>query len=302
MKKSLVGLLISFALIFSASSVFAFPGVMQLATRSGFFANDFPDTAIFLQHLYMWSGDEYFDQDGNKQDLGGGDELHIHASFSRFIRPWHFGDAGQFQYILEGIVPYYNLSSETGDAFGAPGAGIVVSGVGDPLIYTQIGWNNPAKTTHLQFALVVNFPFGDEDVSLNGNAYALMPNLAFEQRMGAFKLDGSTGYWFNFDSLNDDGDAKGRDYYEANLMGTYTIGKFWAYVQGDYTKYRKAKDANGNSADGPLTGDGFAVAVAPGIGYAIQPTMTLDLKYTMDVDGENTLKGNAINLRYLWVW
>ncbi len=287
MRKLLVRLLLASMCVFYASTVFAFPGVMQLATRSGFFANDFPDTAIFLQHWYSWSGDEFFNKDGDEKSLGG--DLNIEASFSRFIRPWHFGNRGQFQYLLEAVIPYYNIS-------GLDGA-VKAAGAGDPLMYTQLGWNNEAKTTHLQFALIVNFPFGDEDVSLNSNAYAIMPNIAFEQRMGAFKLDGSTGYWFNFDSLDDD-DAKGQDYYEANLMGTYSVGKFWAYLQGDYTKRKESKDGAGvDQGD-----DGFAIAIAPGVGYAIQPNMTLDVKYTMDVDGENTNKGNAINLRYLWVW
>ncbi len=286
MRKSLVGLLVAATFILSASSVFAFPGILQLATRSGFFANDFPDTAIFLQHWYMWSGDTYLDEDGDDVDLGG--DLHIHASFSRFIRTWHFGSENQFQYLLEGVVPYYNISSEA--------AGTAASGVGDPLMYTQLGWNSASKNTHLQAALIVNFPFGDDDVSLNGNAYAVMPVLAFEQRMGMFKLDGSLGYWYNFDSLQNS-DSKGQDYFEGNLVGTVTMGKFWAYAQGDYTK-RKESETNGTDNGD----DGYAIALAPGIGYVIQPTMTLDLKYTMDLKGENTLQGNAINLRYLWVW
>jgi hypothetical protein len=72
----------------------------------------------------------------------------------------------------------------------------------------------------------------------------------------------------------------------------------WVYVQGDYTIFDDGDDDQGHSLDN----DGFNATIAPGVGIAIRPNMTLDLKYAMDVDGENTLKGNGLNLRFLWIF
>ena len=283
-------------LVFSASSTWAFPGMLQLASRAGFWANDFPDTPILLQHFYNYQADRVRNADGNEVDVP---TLHITATFTRLVRPWHFGDRNQFQYILEGIVPLYNISGEAG-AGGQPA--FTESGVGHPLIYTSVGWNNPNKTTHLQGSLIWQLPLGDNELMKalgEGNNHSVMPLLALEQRMGNLWFDGSVGYWYNFEDLATK--EKQRDYFEANGALSYRFSAplaWWAYVQSDYTWYREGKDAAGNG----LGNDGFNWAVAPGLGAAIRPDMTLDLKYSMDVDGESTLSGDGLNLRLLWVF
>jgi len=291
MRRSIAGLLVGAICVFAAGSGWAFPGILQLASRSGFWANDFPDTAILLQHWYYYSADEMWDDGGDQIDIN---QTRINGSFTRLVRPWHFGADSQFQYVLEGIVPYYNISGEDDSATPADES-FAVSGVGDPMIYTSLGWNNPSKTTHLQGALIVNFPFGDEDVSLTDNAYAVMPLVAIEQRLGNVWLDASAGYWANFEDLRDNGN-RNNDYFEVNGVVTYRFAKAWIYLQADYTRYGESEtDGKGNDDEG------YNVMLAPAIGVAIRPAMTLDLKYGIDVDGESTMKGRSFNLRFLWV-
>ncbi len=279
-----------------SSPAWGFPGILQLGTRSGFWTNEFPDKGMFAQHFYYYETDEWWNEDGDEVDI---DTTKITASFSRAIRAWHFGDRDQYQYILEFIVPAYNISSDLLiDEFETD----KLSGLGHPLAYTSIGWNNPSKTTHLQGLLIWQVPLGDEELMKSlgfGNNHALMPGIGFQQRWGNLWLDASIGYWYNFENL--ESDAKARDYFEVNVIPTYHFSAslpWWVYVQGDYIWLDESEDAQGKDNDD----DGYNVAVAPGVGIAIRPNMTLDVKYTMDVDGENTLKGNAINFRFFWVF
>jgi len=272
------------------------PGTLQLASRAGFWANDFPDTAMLIQHFYHYTNDEIWDGEGNKQES---QDLTVEASFTRIIRAWHFGESNKYQYVLEGIVPLYNVSGE--ETSTGAGDNFSVSGLGHPLIYTSLGWNNPSKTTHVQSFLVWQVPLGDRDVMnvVGSNNHAFMPGVAVQQRIGALWLEGSTGYMYNLEDL--DSDAKARDAFEVNAIASYRFSStfpWWIYVQGDYTRYLEGKDEIGND----LNNDGYNYVVSPGIGVAIRPNMTLDVKYDVDVDGENTSKGEGINLRLFWVF
>ncbi|TYO98441.1 outer membrane putative beta-barrel porin/alpha-amylase [Geothermobacter ehrlichii] len=300
MKKSMKWILFGFALVgfltLGVVPAWSAPGLLQLASRAGFWANDFPDTAMLIQHFYHYSSDEIWVGDGEKQES---QDLTIEASFTRLVRAWHFGEDKQYQYVLEGIVPLYNLSGE--ETSRDAGDNFSLSGLGHPLIYTSLGWNNPTKTTHIQSFLIWQVPVGDSDImnAIGGNNHALMPGLGVQERFGNIWLDGSVGYLYNFEDL--DSDAKARDVFEVNSSVSYRFSApypWWIYMQGDYTRYMEGDDENGNN----LGNDGHNYAIAPGIGACIRPNMTLDVKYTMDVDGENTSKGNAINVRFFWAF
>lgn len=296
--KRLVKMLFVFGLAMIISNpAWGFPGLLQLATRKGFWANDFPDGPLYLQHIYFYQTDEIWDGDGDTSDI---QEISITASLNRLIYAWHFGNNDEYQYILEGIFPMWDVSGEANASLGADS--FTESGLGDPYLYTAVGWNNPEKTTHVQGALVWRFPLGDDDVmdALGfGNSHSVMPILAIEKRIDSIMIDASIGYMYNFEDL--DTDAKDRNYFEVNAIAGYNFSTrlpMWVYVQGDYTILDDGDDDQGQS----LNNDGFNITIAPGFGVAIRPNMTLDLKYAMDIDGENTLKGNGLNLRFLWVF
>ena len=71
----------------------ASPGLLQLATRDGFWSNRFPDKLISLTHVYSYWADEYADSDGNNHDV---DQLTVGLGIERLIKPWHFGSRGQY--------------------------------------------------------------------------------------------------------------------------------------------------------------------------------------------------------------
>jgi len=286
------------SLSIGGGNAWSFPGLLQQATRSGFWTNQLPDGPLLLQHYYHYMTDESWDEDGDEIETQDTD---IAASFTRLIYTWHFGESKQYQYVLEGIIPLFNVSIE--ESSDGANDDFNVSGLGNPFVFTEIGWNNPSKTSHYQFFTIWQLPFGDSDLENAGvisNNHALQPGFATQQRWGDFQLDASIGYFFNFEDL--DSDKKARDYLEINPIVTYHFPNFkfpwWVYVQGDYARYFDGDDKNGENLDN----DGYNIVVAPGAGVAIRPNMHLDLKYAMDVDGENTQKGNAINLRFLWVF
>lgn len=288
-----------FIIIFFISShilVYAAPGALQIASRSKFWANDFPDTLIILQHYYYYHASKSFDNDGKARDIN---DVVIHQTLTRLIRPWHFGNRDQYQYVIEGILPVVNFNIKNDNSG-------YKSGVANPMIYTSLGWNNSDKSTHLQLAAIWQIPLGDDDVveALNGEDsgknHALMPLVAIEQRFGNLWIDASGGYWHNFKDL--DSDAKVSDYFELNGIVTYNFNNFkypfWIYVQGDYTKYFSGDDKYGRDLDN----EGHNYAVGPGAGIAIRPNITLDVKYHRDVEGKNTLRGDGINVRLFWAF
>ena len=267
-----------------SSTAWGAPGILQTATRDGFFSNQFPDTLITLTHAYFYSADEFADSNGNKSDI---DEVKVGLGLVRFIKPWHFGDHNQFQYILEGIVGQKDVSIEDTD--------VNMSGITDPMIYTSMGWNNPQKTTHLQAALIAVFPFGDDELN-GGDSYQLMPIIAFQQQFGSFWVDGSMGYYHFFDDLSSKL-TSGRDYFEINMVPSYHVGAWSFYLQGDYTITQESKLHGLNQND-----DGYNFAMAGGVSWMFNSNMQLNLKYVKDIDGENELQGQGFNLRWLWIF
>ena len=273
------------------SSVWANPGILQTATRDGFFSNQFPDTLIVLTHAYFYSADEYADANGNKSDIA---DTKVGLGMIRFVKPWHFGDNNQFQYILEGIMSQENIAIEGTDY----ASSINMSGICNPIIYTSLGWNNPQKTTHLQAALIAVFPWGDDDLHINtgDDSYQLMPLIAFEQQFGAFWIDGSMGYYHYFDDLSDTS-TSGRDYFEINLIPSYHVDTWSFYLQGDYTILQESEVDGIDQND-----DGYNFAIGGGVSWMFRPNMQLNLKYVQDIEGESVLQGQGFNIRLMWIF
>lgn len=287
-KRSLVTACV-IAVGFWAGAASASPGLMQLAVRSGFWSNQFPDTAIMLQHLYYNTYDEVWDGNGNKQDVA---KTKITANFTRLIRPWHFGDEKQYQFILEAILPFANVSWEEE---GATPSGHV-SGMMDPMLYLSLGWNNPAKTTHVQGAVVAFVPVGDTDLSTD--AWAFQPIVALQQHIGSmFQIDASLSYQIETKKL-DGSDDKGRNYFEFNFIPSVKFGGGWdVFGQYDYVKYQESETAGRGNSD-----DGFNHCVALGINNWFRPNMQLGIKFEKDIDGENTPASQGFNMRFLWIF
>ena len=290
-----VGFLVAMTMILgTAAPAWAGPGILQLATRSGFWATDFPDGPLFLQHIYSYHFDQIWDGNGHTVDIP---DSSMTAAFSRLIGVSHFGDRKQYQFVIEGILPFYNFSMEAS----SPGAGdnFSRSGVGHPFIYTALGWHTPSKNTHWNGYVAVQVPVGDDDIMnvIGHNAWALLPGVSLQQRFGAFQIEGSIAYWLNSEDL--DSDARGNNYFEANVIGTLHLGTttpWWIYLQADYTDYQASRDGQGHHLDD----SGYNWALAPGVGVAVRPNITIDVKFAFDIDGESTSKGRAVNLRVLW--
>jgi hypothetical protein len=287
-RTTLFGALTAIGVTLWAAGAGATPGLMQLAVRSGFWSNQFPDTAIMLQHLYYNTFDQVWDDNGDKTDVA---ETKITANFTRLIRPWHFGEQKQYQFILEGILPLANVSFKE---HGTSAAGHV-SGILDPMIYLSQGWNNMTKTTHLQAAVVVRAPWGNTE--LTNNAWAFQPILAIQQHFGKFSVDGSLSYQIETDTL-DGSDNRGKNYLEVNLIPSVNLGRGWdVFAQGDYTKYAESKTAGRGNGD-----DGYNLCMALGVNNWFRPDMQLGLKFEKDLRGKNTPASQGFNLRYLWVF
>jgi hypothetical protein len=266
--------------------VSAAPGLLQLATRAGFWCNDFPDTFMFLQNGYYYWADKYADNHGNDIDV---DDTEVLFTLSRFMRPWHFGERNQWQYFLEGIFVYKDIHIKNSSADR--------SGAGDPILYQSIGWNNESKTTHLTFGLAAIFPLGDDELrGIGDDSIQIFPIIAWLERFGPIWLEGSAAYLHYFDDTTYH-HTHGGDYYEYNAMLSYQMKRCNVYLQGDYKDKRKSKYQGVTQED-----EGYNVTAAAGFGWFFTPSMELNIKYDVDVDGKNELQGQALNLRFMYLF
>ena len=155
-----IGLLCMIFSLTAVQTATAAPGLLMTASRDGFWSNQFPDELILLVHGYYYWADEFADDNGDNQDMN---DTKVGINLYRLIKPWHFGDHNQYQYVLEGIFGLENVSIDNNGI----GSNFNESGIMNPMIYTSIGWNNESQTTHLQFAVVLVAPYGDDDLKLN---------------------------------------------------------------------------------------------------------------------------------------
>jgi len=273
------GILVFFILTCQAPAA---PGLLQTASRAKFWCNDFPDTLLFLQNVYVYRSDEYADSTGKNIDIN---DTEVFLTLSRFIRPWHFGNRNQFQYILEGILVYQNIHIEKDNRSDK-------DGIGDPIIYQSFGWNNASKTTHLTIALVSLFPLGDNELrGIGDDSIRIMPLFAWLQRIGSVWLEACVGYYHYFDERHHH-NTYGKDYFEYNAIVSYHFNKWHVYLQGDYKDTRESKYRGVNMHD-----NGYNVALSAGLACSIGKNMELNLKYVQDVDGKDELQGQGLNFR-----
>lgn len=286
-----LNILLFFALaVCSTPSALAAPGLQQIANVPGSWANDYPDTFMFIQNVYYYWADEFADNQGNYIDTN---DTRVLMTISRFPKVWHFGDEKQFQCLLEGILIFKNISVKRGD----PDTADSVSGLSDPGFYPGVGWNNRSKTTHLTVGCPIFFPVGDDKLrGIGDDSYRVMPLIGWEQRIGNVWLDSVIAYFHYFDDLKDD-DTHGRDYFECNVIVSYHIRKWRLFLQGDYKKTEQSQYYGVHQND-----DGYNIALGPGIAWIIKPNIELDLKYDADVDGKNELQGQGVNIQFLWVF
>lgn len=286
--KTRVRALTAIAMILWPAGAWAGPGLIELAVRSGFWTNQYPDKAIMLQHIYYNAFDQVRDDDGDEIDVA---KTRLTANFTRLIRPWHFGDEKQYQVVLEAIVTYANLSFEK--TVESPAGH--VSGMMDPLLYTSVGWNNHEKTTHVQGAVITRAPLGNTD--LTTDAWAFQPILALHQKLPkVFQFDGSLSYQLEADTL-DGARNRGKDYLELNGIVASVFGPTDVFVQGDYTKYEETRSGGVGNGD-----SGFNTLLAVGVNYYFRPNMQIGLKLEKDLTGKNTSASHGFNLRYLWIF
>lgn len=256
------------------------PGILQFVTRPGFWANDFPDTFIFLQNYINYKAD---------LNTPAGDlDFDQNISLTRMFRPWHFGEENQYQFIQLVAIPYADVNVDHKD---------FVRGMADPVTFNAIGWNDPEKKHHVQLFNITRFPLGDSDLSTE--AFAIMPGLAYEGRWGSWMWDVSTGYWHEFEQRGQN-NVKGQDYWEVNSALTYRMESGLSiYTQADYRDTQESEVLGVKQGN---AGHNFGVSI--GAGYWLSPRLQLDAKYYVDLNSKNESvdNGNMINIRLAYVF
>lgn len=279
LKRRLVSSVICGYLLLEANMAMAAPGILQLATRQGFWTNEFPDRFILLQH--------YRYVDGEINTPGGKQDLTQHLSLTRLIDSWHFGDRDQYQFVMQGVLPFTSLSVGNTN----------LNGLADPLTYTAFGWNNQDKTTALQLFTIMRYPFGDS--TLTTDAFGNFTGLGIQQKWGKLHLDAAAGYWSEFDQQGAS-NTSGKSYWEANGVLSYKFtNKFSLYNQWDYKNTEESTVLGVDQND-----DGHNLGTAIGFGYNITPTFQIDAKGYTDLDNKNEGIDEDIsfNVRFLLVF
>ncbi len=251
-----------------------------------------PGTTLIANYFNHTSAtDMYANGDKTSQDVN------LSANIGIF-RPVYYTQIGPYVIDPQLIIPFGQQSL---DGSGVGGVEVSSSGLADPIVTATIWFVNDTETkTWLGFTPFVTVPIGEYDeeksVNLGANRWAFKPEFGFVKGFGNyfFELIGNCEFYTD----NDDYSAASVTL-EQDLL--YTLESHVSYnftdafyVSGDYFYHNGGEtEINGINQDNEK--DDHALQLS--LGFMLNPSYQLLVKYKSDVKVENGLKTNTLGLR-----
>lgn len=251
-----------------------------------------PSANVFIQTgIGQYSGSEY-NVGGHKADIQGS---HTYVGITRFAHLFSFQSMPKLGFFWEILVPTIFVQ-ERGNS---------ISGFGDPLFDFTV-YGKPVTGLTIGFQNIVSLPFGSNELS--NHYFEYQPSFIIDYNAAKFELDGTLGAGFastqHLNGLNTD---IGNTYF-AEATASYhinaSVSPFLAY---NYQKNETSRDSD-TGALAPGSAPVFG-CVAPGgchessIGggakFNFTPNRWLDVWYLAGVSGQNTVRTNAVYLRFV---
>lgn len=286
MKKSVLAILFSVAMLFGATIGFANiidpfdnmaapPGTFALVSYFG--QDHFPD---------------YADNNGNETDLG------LDASYM-VLRPVYFAGkiADKFTYGVNAAIPFTHISLD--NANNEFGLGDVMVG---PFLFL---YENPDSQVYLSFWEFINIPTGDYNrnnfpfgANIGKDAWYFQHQIAFGWYPGKFGVDLCANYWQITES--DDVEYDEPDALEFEGVLHYGVtDKFRAGVNFAY--WIGVEDAQVGGVDIPDS-EPRIFKLGLNLSYAVKENFNVGFRFMHDVDAENSPMGDQAYVRIAYVF
>ncbi len=251
-----------------------------------------PSANVFMQTgIYQQNGKAY-DQSGNRVDNPG---THTIAGITRFAHLFSFDSMPNVGFFWEVLVPALNVS----------GHGNSVSGLGDPLFDFSF-YTKPAKGLTIGMQNVVSIPVGNNDLS--NHYWEYMPSFIIDYNLDKWEADGTFGAGFA-SNQNTGGmtTSIGNTYYAEAALSYHINDHVQPFVNYNYQVNRGSHNQTTNElapGSAPVFGcidPGGCHETDLGAGVKVNFTsnMWLSTWYSAGVSGANTVRTNALYLRFV---
>jgi len=242
---------------------------------------------VFVQYGEFQSSSQEFDSNGNvvygpKQDLLVG--------LSKYVHFWTFSQLPGVGFAYEVIVPEVRVATE-----GAPAA----DGIGDTLTGPAI-WIKPTPDSTLGFQSFFTAPIGTEQVT--NNYFSNNSSLFYDYQAKWFDITGNTGAVFRSDRRGPGLDPlrEGTTVFSNIRFGIKVPGPVEPFAgvdfgttSGSYDLVTHTPVAFSNNHD---------LAVGAGVMLNMRKDISLTLRYSHSVAGQNTYETNAGYLKFVYLF
>lgn len=251
-----------------------------------------PSANVIMQTGIGQISGSLYDENGNRQNIP---TTHLIAGITRFAHLFSLKALPNTGFFWEVLVPEISVY----------GHGNSVSGLGDPLLDFTAYWK-PTPQSTIGFQNIVSTTFGSNDLS--NHFWEYMPSLIGDVNIQQWELDGTLGMGFA-SNRNVDGTTTdiGNMYFAQGSVLFHATASIAPFVNFNYQKNEASTD-EATGATMPGAAPVFACAgpggchetdVGAGLKFNWGASRWLSVWYTAGVDGQNTVRTNALYLRFV---
>ncbi|TAN06860.1 MAG: transporter [Rhodanobacteraceae bacterium] len=251
-----------------------------------------PSANVIMQTGIGQVSGEVYDSRGNRGSIPS---THLIAGITRFAHLFSFKALPNTGFFWEVLVPEISVY----------GQGNSVSGLGDPLLDFTVYWKPSAQST-LGFQSIVSTTFGSNELS--NHFWEYMPSLIGNVNIGKWELDGTLGGGIASDrhvagTVTDIGNM----YFGEGSVAYHVNDSIAPFVNFNYQRDQASHDTT-TGATLPGAAPVFACAgpggchesvAGGGVKFNWGGKRWLSVWYAAGVDGENTVRTNALYLRFV---
>lgn len=251
-----------------------------------------PSANVFIQTGIGQVSGNVWDDGGNRQNIP---TTHLIAGITRFAHLFSLKAFPNTGFFWEVLVPTISVS----------GHGNSVSGIGDPLLDFTAYWK-PTPQSLIGFQNIVSTTFGNSDLS--GHFWEYMPSLIGDLNIDKWELDGTLGMGVASDrNVNGTQTEIGNMYFGEFAVLYHATESIAPFVNFNYQKNDSSTD-KATGAEMPGAAPVFACAapggchesvVGAGLKFNWGANRWLSAWYTAGVSGANTVRTNALYLRFV---
>lgn len=239
----------------------------------------------FVEYGYWNNNNHLFDASG-AQTAGPGTNTYV--GLSKFAHLFTVASMPDLGWEVEVLVPEIRIE----------GSEFAASGLGDPIAGAVVWWK-PSATSTLGFDSFIQAPFGNGAVS--SNYWANISSFIFDYNLHRFNFDGDVGFiWPGIRHQTGVPDARPGHTWFTNLRFAYRATRVLEpFLALDYQHTAATEDSSGRDI---ADSSNQEIGVGVGAMWYLAANSSFTASYNRGISGRNTVRTNAIYVRYIYSW